>query len=31
MGIVMEEVRGSIDGKVVSETLEREIDRILDE
>ena len=29
MGVVMEEVRGSVDGKVVSELLKREIDRVL--
>jgi glutamyl-tRNA(Gln) amidotransferase subunit E len=31
MGIIMEEVRGSIDGKLVSDALNREIDRILEE
>ena len=29
MGVVMAEVRGSVDGKVVSEILRREIDRAL--
>jgi glutamyl-tRNA(Gln) amidotransferase subunit E len=29
MGVVMAEVRGSVDGKVVSELLKREIERIL--
>ena len=29
MGVVMKEVRGSVDGKVVSEILKKEIDRVL--
>jgi len=29
MGVVMQEVRGSVDGKVVSELLRREIDLVL--
>jgi len=29
MGVVMQEVRGSVDGKVVSEILKKEIDRVL--
>jgi glutamyl-tRNA(Gln) amidotransferase subunit E len=29
MGVVMAEVRGSIDGKVVSELLRKEIERII--
>jgi glutamyl-tRNA(Gln) amidotransferase subunit E len=31
MGIVMEKVRGSVDGKAVSSALRREIDRVLEE
>jgi glutamyl-tRNA(Gln) amidotransferase subunit E len=31
MGVVMAEVRGSVDGKVVSEILRKEIDRVLSE
>jgi glutamyl-tRNA(Gln) amidotransferase subunit E len=31
MGIVMEHVRGSVDGRAVSAALRREIDRVLDE
>ena len=29
MGVVMDEVRGSVDGKVVSEILRKEIERVL--
>jgi glutamyl-tRNA(Gln) amidotransferase subunit E len=29
MGVVMQELRGSVDGKVVSETLRRELKRLL--
>jgi glutamyl-tRNA(Gln) amidotransferase subunit E len=29
MGVVMEQVRGSVDGKVVSEILRKEIERVL--
>jgi len=29
MGVVMAEVRGSVDGKMVSEILKREIDRMI--
>jgi glutamyl-tRNA(Gln) amidotransferase subunit E len=31
MGVVMEKVRGSVDGKIVSEILKKEIDRVLAE
>ena len=30
MGVVMAEVRGSVDGKVVSEILRKEIERVLE-
>jgi len=29
MGVVMQEVRGSVDGRIVSETLRRELKRLL--
>jgi glutamyl-tRNA(Gln) amidotransferase subunit E len=29
MGVVMQELRGSVDGKVVSEALRRELERLL--
>ena len=29
MGVVMQEVRGSVDGKVVSELLRKEIEKVL--
>jgi len=29
MGVVMQEVRGSVDGKVVSEILKKEIEKVL--
>jgi len=29
MGVVMQELRGSVDGKVISETLRRELQRLL--
>jgi Glu-tRNA(Gln) amidotransferase subunit E-like FAD-binding protein len=31
MGVLMEEVRGRVDGKVVSEVLRRALDRFLQE